>query len=296
MTGYGAARFSSGSRAWVVEVRTVNHKGFDCRMRLPTDLWPREAALLGLLRARIARGHVDLVVRHDEGAPIQSSVRVDAAQVEAYAEAWRTAARLCAQPNAEPPLEWLLSREGVMASDFGVAGAFEPNSALEQGLARALDALCEMRESEGRALASDLWQRLQQMQHCAAALSEHAHRLPLTLLPRLRERFAEWMKVASSPVSAPRIEAELVSWVHRADFVEEAVRLSAHLEQMRAIFVGTHSSRGEPPGKRLGFLVGEIQREATTIAAKASSVEVAELSVDLRCEAERMREQLLNLE
>jgi len=163
------------------------------------------------------------------------------------------------------------------------------NTAVLAALDAALVQLTEMRESEGKSLATELSRRLDELDAARAGVAKVATAVPDQLARRLRERVARLLEGVE--LDGARIAQEIALLVDRADVTEELVRLASHLEQARALVAGTAAS-----GRRLDFLVQEIARELNTIGSKSAAVEITAIIVEAKATLEKLREQVQNVE
>jgi uncharacterized protein (TIGR00255 family) len=287
MTGFGAGRGSVGGEELDVEVRSVNHKFCEVKVRLPRELAALEVDASKMVRDRVARGGIDVTARRTGGAGMVAP-RVDVALAEAYARAFAEVKARLALPGAVT-LADVVGAEGVIRLDERALDLDAAREALRAGVAAALDALVAMRVREGEALARDLHGRLDAVEALvarAAALVPQAvehHRA------RLAERIQELTRgLALDPA---RLAQEVAVFADRTDVTEEVTRLGSHLAQARGLLSGA-----EPAGRKLDFLVQEMHREVNTIGSKSQSAEIAALVVAAKAEIERLREQVQNVE
>jgi uncharacterized protein (TIGR00255 family) len=292
MTGFGRASFAVGELAFDVELRSVNHRYLDARVKLPRLLAGLEGDVRARLQARLDRGKVDLTVSSPGGAGPTPRLEIDLEAARQYLRAARD----------------LHESEGV-GGEIGVAGLLalpgvarfvEPDlsaDALREGLLRAVDAALEaadaMRASEGEALLRDLLERLGRVQELVADVEARGEVVQQGVRERLRRR-AEQLRQEVGIVDEARLHQEIVIAADRLDVVEELVRLRSHALQFRRIL--DEAGPGKPVGRRLDFLLQEFGREANTIGSKASDGPVAHTIVELKTEIERLREQVQNLE
>ncbi len=287
MTGFGAGRGSSGGEELDVEVRSVNHKYCEVKVRLPRELALLEVDVAKAVRERLARGGVDVTVRR-AGAAGGVAPRVDVALAEAYARAFaEVQARLGL--GGAVTLADVVAAEGVIRLDERPLDLDAAREALRPALVAGLDALVAMRAREGEALARDLEGRLGVVEGLVeravalVPLSVEHHRV------RLAERIEELARgIAVDPA---RIAQEVAVFADRTDVTEEVTRLRSHISQARALLAGA-----EPAGRKLDFLVQEMHREVNTIGSKSQSAEIAALVVAAKAEIERLREQVQNVE
>jgi uncharacterized protein (TIGR00255 family) len=292
MTGFGRASFAVGELAFDVEMRSVNHRYLDARVKLPRLLVGFEGELRARVQARLDRGKVDLSVTSPGGGSPAPRLEIDLEVARQYLRAARD----------------LHEGEGV-AGEIGVAGLLalpgvarfvEPEvsaDALREGLLGAVDAALEaadaMRAREGEALLQDLSQRLARVVELVASVEARGEIVQQGVRERLRRR-AEQLRQEVGIVDEARLHQEIVIAADRLDVAEELVRLRSHVEQFRRIL--DEAGPGRPVGRRLDFLLQEFGREANTIGSKASDGPVAHTIVELKTEIERLREQVQNLE
>jgi uncharacterized protein (TIGR00255 family) len=284
MTGFGRAAGAVDGWDIVVEVKTVNHKGLDVKLRLPRALVADEAALAQQVRARLDRGRVDIAV--DVVAPARGAAVVDVARVASVVEAARAmAARF---PEIAPQLTAadLLRVPGVL-----VDGAESPPESLATMttslLSQALDGLEAARALEGDALRRDLQAR---RDRCGVLVEEIARRTAGSVdekRARLHERLQALLGEHLDP---GRLAAEAAVLGERVDVAEELARLRMHLAHLETLLSSTS------PGRKVDFLCQELMREANTTASKCQDAETARTVVDLKAEIERLREQAQNCE
>jgi uncharacterized protein (TIGR00255 family) len=292
MTGFGRAQFEVNGLAFDVEVRSVNHRYLDARVRLPRLLAGFEADLRARIQARISRGKLDASVVSPGGAAAGQRLAID---LEAAAAYLRAAAELRQRHGVGGEL-----RAQELLALPGVARFVEPEvtpealrEALFGGVDRALDALDAMRVAEGRALERDLAARVARVEEIAGSLATRAEALQRAVRERLRRR-AEQLRQETGLLDDARLHQEVVIFADRMDVAEEIVRLRSHVDQFRAIT--GEADAAHPVGRRLDFLLQEFSREANTIGSKAADAPLAHEIVELKTEIERLREQVQNVE
>jgi uncharacterized protein (TIGR00255 family) len=289
MTGFGAGRAQAGGDTVAVEVRSVNGKFCDVRSHLPRELAALEPVVAKIVKSRISRGVVDVSVRRDPPGSVRgSSPQVDLRLAAAYAKALREM-RSELGLAGDVTVHDLVGLEGVV----GLAElALDPGAAadgVERALSAALDALEEMRRREGEALARDLSARLAAIEKGAAAIGASAPHSVEAYRDRLAARVAELSRgIAADPA---RLAQEVAFFADRVDVTEELTRLSSHLAQIGALIASD-----VPVGRRLEFLLQEVNREVNTIGSKSQNGGIAAQVVELKAELERMREQIANVE
>jgi uncharacterized protein (TIGR00255 family) len=290
MTGFARGHGVCGSYAWAWEIKSVNGKGLDVRLRLPPGWDAIEASVRSRAAETLARGSIQatLTVDRTGASPV---VRVNAAVLEAVLAAARQLAR---RIEASPPtLDGLLGLKGVIEVTDVEENEQERRTAevaVTAGFAEAIAALGEMRRHEGAALARVLAARLGEI----AALAERAELLPGRRPEAIRARLAEQVAALlaqSDRFDADRLHQEAILIATKADVREELDRLAAHVAQAKALI-----EQGGAVGRRLDFLAQELNREANTLCAKANDVELTNIGLELKAAVEQFREQVQNVE
>ena len=288
MTGFGSAEIAVTEGTVGAEVRSVNSRHLDVRVRLPRDLAALEPAARERVTPLFRRGQVEVNVRLRREAEGPVAVEVDLAAARRY----RDAAAVLAE---EPGIEGALSLSTLLELP-GVSRLREPDldvdalaGAVLQAVESAAGAACEMRAREGEALARELGDRVRGVVERVDAIEARVADLPAAQRERLLRRVAGL--APDVELDPARLEQEVVLHVDRADVTEEVVRLRSHCEQ----FVRTLGTEGAV-GRKLEFLLQEMGREANTIGSKAADAPVAHEVVELKAELEKLREQVLNIE
>jgi uncharacterized protein (TIGR00255 family) len=290
MTGFARGHGIGSSYTWAWEIKSVNGKGLDLRLRLPPGWDAIEAPIRTCAAEKLARGSVqaNLTVERTGEAPV---VRVNAAVLEAVLTTMR---QLAPRIEAAPPsLDGLLALKGVM--EVGDAEEREEErraaeTAAIAGFAEVLGSLVETRRHEGAALGRALALRLGDI----AALVQRAELTPGRRPEAIRMRLAEQVAALlaqSDRFDPDRLHQEAILIAAKADVREELDRLAAHVAQARLLI-----GQGGPIGRRLDFLAQELNREANTLCAKASDVELTNIGLELKAVVEQFREQVQNVE
>jgi len=287
MTGFGVGQAPLGEGRVIVELRALNHRFLEVRVRLPNELLDQAFFLEQLARERLNRGRFDVGVRLEGAALPPPELSIERARA-VYAS-WR-ALRDELAPGTELPLSVLTAMPELVT----VPTDADPSLA-QQALRTAFDAaharLDEMRRTEGAALNREIDARLSSARRLRAIVAERCGELLDAYRTRLRDRIERLLSDASVRVDPGRLEAELVLLAERSDVTEELVRLDSHFSQFSELL----ESDG-PVGRRLEFLLQEIGREANTIGAKSQDAPIAHLVVEMKAELERIREQVQNVE
>lgn len=287
MTGFGAGSAPLGPGKLTLEVRSVNHRYLDVRVRLPQEMLGESLFLEQAVRARLSRGRFDVAVRYD-GPPLASRFDADKAR-RVYRELAELRNELA--PGTELPVGVLAAVPDlyVAQSTFG-AGTIQ--AALGRALDEALANLDGMRLREGAALSTELAARLDSCRRLHQTIRD---RVPQSLgeyANRVRSRLTRVIADVGATIEPGRLEAEIALIADRGDITEEVVRLESHFSQLGSLLGGV-----EPTiGRRLDFLLQEIGREANTVGAKCQDADLGHRVMELRAEIERMREQVQNVE
>jgi len=292
MTGFGRAGFSVAGVAFEVEIRSVNHRHTEIRLRVPRVLSAFEVAARRRIQERIGRGKVDVSVSTPAGAAALQHVEIDVGTAREYT---RIAAELTQSEGVAGPLsvDALMSLPGVAVFAERELPDDELEAAFAGALDRAMDALDAMRDAEGAAIEKDLSARAETIAGLLDDLEARSATVAEAARARLRKR-AEQLKQETGILDEARLHQEIVLAADRMDVTEEIVRLRSHIEQLREIVAGGDGR--SPVGRRLDFLLQEFGREANTIGSKSSDSPAAHAVVALKTEIERIREQVQNLE
>jgi uncharacterized protein (TIGR00255 family) len=290
MTGFARRHGVSGPYAWAWEVKSVNGKGLDLRLRFPPGWDAIEVPVRARAAETLARGSIQANLTVDRTG-VATVVRVNMAVLDAVLTA---AQQLASRVETSPPsLDGLLALKGVMEVAEAEEGEEERRSAeavVTAGFAEAVGALVAMRRHEGDALGHVLAMRLSEI----AALAQRAERVPGRRPEAIRARLAEQVATLlaqSERFDADRLHQEAILIATKADVREELDRLAAHVAQARTLI-----GQGGPIGRRLDFLAQELNREANTLCAKANDVELTNIGLELKAAVEQFREQVQNVE
>lgn len=295
MTGFAARRGQMAAAGagfvWAWELRSVNGKGFDLRLRLPDGIEGLEAALRAAIGSRVARGNVTLTLKlvRETGAALRVSPAALAAAMEALAGV-QAAARAAGVALAPPSPAEVLALRGVLDQPAAEDDDQTPlRDALLADLAPLLDAFDATRAAEGAQLAALVAAQVDRIAALAAEARAEAEARRPAAAEALRAALA---RVAGATDTDPaRVAQELALMAVKADVTEELDRLSAHVAAARA-----HLADPAPVGRKLDFLTQEFLREANTLCSKSQSAALTRIGLDLKLVIDQMREQVANLE
>lgn len=290
MTGFASISREVDGVSAGVTIKSVNHRFLDIQIKAPSSLAGLEGRIKALLQQRLTRGRVEVALSCDDTSEPQRVVTLNDAlvvQVNAVVDAAREKGLVSGSLTASDLLRI------PHALDIRLAPAADvPDTAaavVEAAVADAIDALVVMRETEGRFLAADLDSRLQTLSVFVDTVEAGAAAGQAAMEARLRERLAAMPSdFQLDPVA---VSQEVVRFVARSDVHEEISRMRGHVEHWRGLADGP-----EPCGRKLDFLVQEMNREINTIGSKAEGLAVTELVVSAKAELERVKEQVQNVE
>ena len=289
MTGFARSHGVSGLYAWTWEVKSVNSKGLDLRLRLPPGWDSIEAQVRARAAEALSRGALQatLNVERSGKAPV---VRVNEPVLEAVIETMR---KLAGRVEADPPrLDGILAIKGVIEVAEEEEQEDERRAAETASLAgfnAALKSLVGMRQHEGQALGRILAARLDEISDLGSRADAAPGRKPETIRKRLAEQIAALTE--NGRFDADRLHQEALLMATKADIREELDRIAAHVSQARQLLAG-----GGAVGRRLDFLSQEFNREANTLCAKSNDTELTTIGLELKAVVEQFREQVQNLE
>jgi len=287
MTGYGSGRGSLGEGYVVLDVRTVNHRYLDVRVRLPSRIQSRTPTVERVLRSHLQRGRVDVSARFEGQTLPQPTLDVDRAR-SVYHELEKLRDELL--PSEPVPLTLLSSVPDLFATHREV-----DEEALDAALVLAAEAACKsvvaMRVAEGAALADELEKRLDEVDRTLQALEAALPTLLESRRTRLRDRLDALLSDTDTALDPSRLAQEVAILADRSDVTEELVRLASHCTQLLELMRKTDG----PVGKRIDFLLQEMTRETNTVGSKVQDGTVTPHVIALKATIEQMREQAQNV-
>ena len=285
MTGFARRETTAAWGTLVCELRSVNHRFLEAGFRLPDELRAAEGELRARLAKQLRRGKVDCTVTYRRAQGASHALEVDAAALERVLAAVKLVSRSQLASDSVSALE-LLRWPGVLREDGNSSGE-ELQAALYAVFGATLDELVAARAREGARLRELLEQRCDGLAALVTAVRARLPEVQARVRARLNERVAE----LAASVDPERMEQELALILQRLDVDEELERLTGHIEEVRRVIKG-----GEPAGRRLDFLMQELNREANTLSSKSQDLETTRAAVDMKVLIEQMREQVQNAE
>jgi len=291
MTGFARVEGEHAAQRWIWELRSVNGRGLDLKLRLPPGFDSLEAPARAAANAKFKRGSLQASLNLARDPAAAPPLKIDLALVERLIDA---GAPLVAEGKiGKASWDGLLSVRGVLLSEDAVVMSEEERAAFEAalltGFARALEGLAEARQAEGRTLAAIFSDGADRMDALIAAARTSAAAAPAAALERIRQRLE-----ALAPdvkLDPARVAQEAAIAATRADVQEELERLAAHAIELRSLI-----TKPEPAGRRLDFLSQELTREANTLCSKSADLELTRIGLDLKTVVDQIKEQAANVE
>lgn len=288
MTGYGRARATRNLRDITVEIRSVNNRYLDCTVKMPRMYAFAEDAVKARVQKAVSRGKVDVYITVDASAADVAQVNVNTALAAQYAQALRALAAVCGTEGQVTPEQ--LARFPEVLTVTKADEDLECVSAdLCAVLDEALDSYNAMRAAEGVKLAEDIGARLTAIEGMTAQVEERSPETVREYQQKLTARMQEVLQ--STAIDEQRILQEAAIYADRIAVDEETVRLRSHVSQLRGML-----QSDQPMGRKMDFLIQELNRESNTIGSKCSNLDIARIVVDLKGEVEKIREQVQNIE
>ena len=288
MTGYGRAQGSFSGGEILVEIKSVNNRYLDCGVKLPRVYAFAEEAIKGLVQRTISRGKVDVFINISSAGAQNTKISLNTPVVEGYLSALRQIARDY-EVKDDISVSTLSRFNDVFLVEKQEEDEDEVQEALLSVTATALEAFDQMRTVEGKALKKDLLQKAEEILELVSQVEE---RSPVTLAA-YRERLLNKMRevLENSAVDEARVIQGAAIYAEKFAVDEETVRLRSHIDQLRTML-----EEGGVIGRKLDFLMQEMNREANTIGSKGNDLEQARHVVDIKSQLEKIREQIQYIE
>ena len=288
MTGFGAGDAETADFKVHIEVKAVNQRFLETNYHMPYSMNMFENQLTKKIKEYASRGKLDINIRFQDLRDKAITVKVDKGLVAAYGQAlqeissqWELSAPVTAAQIASYPDVLKLNEENA---DLEAA-----QPVLMQAMEQALESFVAMREAEGQNIQRDLLARIGTLENFVGELEKLAPEIVAAYRQRLENLLREYL--AKEDIEESRIIQEVALFTDKVNYTEETVRLRSHFDQFRQIITA-----GEPVGRKLDFLIQEMNREINTVASKANSAGAAQFVVDVKSEIEKIREQIQNIE
>ncbi len=286
MTGYGAAELRIGHKKLDVEVRTVNHRFCEVNFRLPSHLFPFEAELLDFTKKCFQRGRIDIQVR-EKSEGNKARVKIDEDQLDTYIKLFQKISKKL-KLKTPPKVEDLLTLPKVLVLEDEEKPLKDFLSQLKKTFTQAFKKVDQMRVKEGEEIRKAFKKHLNTLETYANKIQSQIPEMIEEYKTRLKERIE---KLTSQSLDEWRLAQEIAYYVDRTDVAEELQRLTSHLKHFSDVL-----KENEPVGRKLDFLLQEMNREINTLGSKTQSSLVSQWVVCCKHELEKMREQVQNVE
>ena len=288
MTGYGSAKGEAAGLSLSVELKSVNNRYLDVSVKLPRALLFAEEPIKKAVAAHISRGKVDVFVTADASGGDSVEVRVNTALLRGYMDAL-TKVRDEFGVTDDMSLMGLCRMPEVLSTERRELDADELTAGLLGILEQALAGYDAMREREGEKLRDDVLSRLEEIGRLTGIVEQRSPQTVAEYRARLEQKLREALE--GLPIDDARILTECAVFADKVAVDEETVRLRSHISQLRGMAEGA-----SPIGRKMDFLIQELNRESNTIGSKCQSADIARVVVDLKAEIEKIREQIQNVE
>jgi len=290
MTGFGRGEFEDEKRRVVTEIKSVNHRYADISVRMPKRYGFAEERIKNVAKSVIKRGKADISIMVEYITESDLSIKLNEVAAKQYYDNL-TALKDKFSLGGDVSLELLSSFPDVLKVIPDASDEEEVCRALEESAQLAVEKLDGMRAAEGKRLAEDILLRGEIIKGLVANIEAMAPEVASVYYLKLKERIRE-MTENSVIIPEERLVAEAAIFADKSNITEEIVRLDSHITQMVKTVAGDSLS----DGRKLDFLVQEMNREANTIGAKANNIEITNLMLDIKSEIEKIREQIQNVQ
>lgn len=288
MTGYGGAKGSAEGLSVSIELKSVNNRYLDVSVKLPRTMLFAEEPIKAAVGRHISRGKVDVFVTVDQSASDDMEVRVNEPLLKGYIEALSAAAEKFGLQNDMTVMS-LCRLPDVLSTDRREIDSSALMTGITEILERALTEYDAMRLREGEKLRDDVLARLETISRLTGLVEENAPKTVAEYRARLEQKLQEVLATAN--IDESRVLTEAAIFADKIAVDEETVRLRSHISQLRGLTNGE-----SPAGRKMDFLIQELNREANTIGSKCQNADIAHVVVELKAEIEKIREQIQNVE
>ena len=290
MTGFGRSEYSDGKRNITVEIKSVNHRYCDITVKMPRRYSFAEERVKSILKEIVKRGKIDVSIGVENAADDDLNIKLNAAVAGQYYERLMELKQTFSL-DGEISLGLLSSLPDVMKAIPDVEDEEEMIKALSIPVREAADNLDRMRRIEGEKLAEDLLKRGEILRDYVKQVSEKSDLVVASYQKKLTERIRELLE-GNVEIPEDRILVEAAIFADKSNVTEELVRLESHIDQMETII----RKSNQPDGKKLDFIVQEMNREANTTGSKSADISITNIVVEMKSEIEKIREQVQNIE
>lgn len=292
MTGYGRGIYSDNQRSITVEVKAVNHRYCDITVKMPRKYSFAEEKIKAAAKEVMRRGKIEIGVSIDNFGKSETDVNLNLEVAKRYYDALtRLGQSFELSDDGQVPLSLLAGMTDVLTTVPAADDEEEFTRELMAALKEALEGISAMRTVEGEKLALDILKRADIIENTKNLIAERAPKIEREYKEKLKARITELLD-GSVEVPEDRLALEAAIFADKANITEEIVRLGSHIDQLRTFINGDE----ETVGKKIDFLVQEMNREANTIGSKSNDMDITSWMLELKAEIEKIREQVQNIE
>lgn len=287
MTGYGKSSLSINSREYQVEIKTVNHKYIDINIKLPRTICYLEEDIRKLILSKLKRGKIDILITFDNFSKDGNTIVINSELAKMYIENLK---KLATEENISSNIE--VTEITKMPDVLTIKNNLDEDQIKKEVLqvtADAIDQLIQMRENEGKKIFEDILQKIDKIENKVQEILELSTGLIEEYVVKLEARVRELLK--TEDLDKSRLMQEVVIYADKCSVEEEITRMKSHILQLRNLI-----NADEPIGKKMDFLIQEMNRETNTIGSKANNLEITNRVVDIKTILEDVREQVQNIE
>ena len=288
MTAFGRGEAMADGYRFTVELRTLNHRFCDIRIKLPRKYTDFEEEIKRKLSSQFSRGRIEVNVVADEALDKVQHLTVDSELAETYKRLLLDLQNKLGL-EASLSLDTLLHFRDIFVFEEDEEGRAQAWKVLEAALDQSVEQCIQMRKEEGSAIETDFTERLNQLETLSGEVESRTPIVVLEVRDRLQKRIEELL--GQGELDESRLAQEVAILAEKSDITEEVIRLKSHIQQFRALLKASG-----PRGRQLEFLLQEMHREINTIGSKANDVEIANKVIQIKTELERLREQVQNIE
>lgn len=287
MTGFGRSNLQENLREYHVEIKTVNHKYSDINIRMPRSISYLEDEIRKTISSKIKRGKADVFITFDNYSDEGKSIRINKEIAKVYIDSLK---ELAIEENIEANIEAIdITKLPDVLTIKNNEDEDKIKIELLKSVNESLYKLIEMREVEGRKMADDILERIERINAKINEISELSTGLIEEYVVKLETRIKELLK--TDEVDKSRLAQEVVIYADKCSVQEEITRLNSHISQFKELI-----NKDTPIGKKLDFIIQEMNRETNTIGSKANNLEITNRVIDIKTELEDIREQIQNVE
>jgi len=291
MTGFGRGEYQDSAHRFIVEIRSVNHRFNEIVIRVPKNLGGVEDRIRKSIAGTLARGRIDIVITADDFMERRRTIRVDKGLANGYYQAVKDVAETCGLDIRAVSAYDIAKFPDVLKVEEMTEDLETLWPKLSEAINQALANLMAMRTAEGENIYRDLTARIGRIRELGSAIALRAPAIVEEYRVKLRERCREILSEVNAAPDEVRLLQEVAIMADRTNITEELVRLESHLDQFG------NAMRGENAvGRKLDFILQELNRETNTIGSKSNDISTSGLMVELKSEIEKVREQIQNIE